>query len=114
MLTFDFSSQEADLEKSASSPTYILASRSIIRLCFHRSHRICLKPWRLLYNVFWVLMSMISLFLMSRGPRLLEPVIPEQFVSETRTQMQSIGNALLITCLILADDTCLSHKFLNS
>jgi hypothetical protein len=57
---------------------------------------------------------MVSLFLMSRGVRLLESVIPEQFVSKTRTQVQSIGSAMLIPLLIHADDKSLSHKSLNS
>jgi hypothetical protein len=33
---------------------------------------------------------------------------------QTETQVQSIGSAMLTICLILADDTSMSHQFLNS
>jgi hypothetical protein len=51
---------------------------------------------------------------MSHGLILLASVIPEEFVMQTETQVQSIGSAMLTICLILADDTSMSHKFLNS
>lgn len=51
---------------------------------------------------------------MSCALRLLAPVIPEEFVTQTKTQVQSMGSAMLIICLILADDTSISHKFLNN
>jgi peptidoglycan/LPS O-acetylase OafA/YrhL len=50
---------------------------------------------------------------MSRALRLLAPVIPEEFGTQTKTHVQSIGSAMLIVCLVLADDTSISHKFLN-
>ena len=51
---------------------------------------------------------------MSHGLTLLAPAIPEEFVTQTETQVQSIGIAKLTICLILAGDTSKSHKFLNS
>jgi peptidoglycan/LPS O-acetylase OafA/YrhL len=51
---------------------------------------------------------------MSRALRLLAPVIPEEFVKRTKAQVQSIGSAMLIICLILADDISVSHKFLDN
>jgi hypothetical protein len=51
---------------------------------------------------------------MSCALRLLAPVILEEFVPQTKMQVQSIGSAMLIICLILADDTSISHKFLNN
>lgn len=51
---------------------------------------------------------------MSHGLILLASVIPEEFITQTETQAQSIGNAMLTICLILADDTSMFHKFLNS
>ena len=104
-------SAEPDVEKLPPPASAPLASRRTLPLCFRRVY---LNPGRLLYNMLWVVTSLVSLFLMSRGLRLLTPTIPEEFVTQTKTQVQSIGGAMLIICLILADDMSLSHKFLNS
>jgi peptidoglycan/LPS O-acetylase OafA/YrhL len=113
-LVSDFSSEELDVEKLPSPAPVTPTWRRILRPCFRCTRGIGFNLRRLLYNILWVLTSLVSLFLMSRGLRLLEPIIPEEFVTQTRTQMQSIGSAMLIICLILADDTSMSHKFLNS
>jgi peptidoglycan/LPS O-acetylase OafA/YrhL len=110
----DFSSAEPDVEKLSSPAPATLASRRILPLYSRGTRWVCLNPGRLIYNIFWVVISLVSLFLMSRGLRLLAPIIPEEFVTQTKTEVQSIGSAMLIICLILADDTSLSHKFLNS
>lgn len=60
------------------------------------------------------MISLVSLFLMSRALRLLAPVILEEFGTQTKTHVQSIGSAMLVICLTLADDTSISHKFLNN
>jgi hypothetical protein len=79
-------------------------------MCFRRIRWVCLNPGRLLYNIIWVLISLVTLFLMSRALRLLAPAILEEFVTQIKTQVESIGSAMLIICPILADDTSISHK----
>jgi hypothetical protein len=51
---------------------------------------------------------------MSHGLILLASVIPEEFTTQAETQVQFIDSAMLTICPILADDTSMSHKFLNS
>jgi len=103
-----------EVEELSSLTPATLASRRILRRCFGRTRWVCLNPGRLLYNIIWALISLVSLFLMSRALRLLAPVILEEFVTQTQTHVQSIGSAMLIICPTLADDTSISHKFLNN
>jgi hypothetical protein len=72
-----------------------------------------LSPYSLGLSQSWVtalqyylgIISLVFLFSVSRALRLLALVIPEEFVTQTKTQVQSIGSAVLCNLPDSGDDT---------